>query len=99
MRAGYVVETAQTCSETLVRLAASPPDVLVLDLVLADGQGVELCRAVRRSSRVPILVLAAVGDEGQKVRALDAGADDFLTRPFGTDELLARLRAVLRAAS
>jgi two-component system KDP operon response regulator KdpE len=95
-RAGYVVETAQTWSETLGRLAVSRPDALVLDLVLADGQGVELCGAVRRSSRVPILVLAAVGDEGQKLRALDAGADDFLTRPFGTDQLLVRLRAVRR---
>ncbi len=95
-RSGYVVEATRTWSETLVSLAARPPDALVLDLVLADGQGVELCGTIRRSSRVPILVLATVGDEGQKVRALDAGADDFVTRPFGTDEMLARLRAVLR---
>ena len=68
----------------------------MLDLVLPDGQGVEVCGEVRRWSRLPILVLSAVGDEREKVRALDAGADDYVTKPFGTDELLARLRAVLR---
>jgi two-component system KDP operon response regulator KdpE len=68
----------------------------VLDLVLPDGQGVEVCQDVRRWSRLPILVLSAIGDEREKVRALDAGADDYVTKPFGTDELLARLRAVMR---
>ena len=68
----------------------------MLDLVLPDGQGVEVCREVRTWSRLPIVVLSAVGDEREKVRALDAGADDYITKPFGTDELLARLRAVLR---
>ena len=80
-------------------LAARPPDALVLDLVLPDGQGVEVCREVRRWSRLPIVVLSAVGDEREKVRALDAGADDYVTKPFGTDELLARLRAVLRRSA
>ena len=94
--AGYAVEAVATSSEALARLAASPPDALVLDLVLADGHGVELCREVRRSSRLPILVLAAVGDERQTLRALDAGADDFVTRPFGIDELLGRLRGLLQ---
>jgi two-component system KDP operon response regulator KdpE len=94
--AGYAVEAAETKAEALAALAARPPDVVVLDLVLPDGSGVEVCREVRRWSRLPILVLSAVGDEREKVRALDAGADDYVTKPFGTDELLARLRAVLR---
>jgi two-component system KDP operon response regulator KdpE len=97
--AGYTVEAAGTLSEALASLAARPPDALVLDLVLPDGQGVEVCEEVRRWSRLPILVLSAVGDEREKVRALDAGADDYVTKPFGTDELLARLRAVLRRSA
>jgi two-component system KDP operon response regulator KdpE len=96
--AGYAVEAADTKAQALAALAARPPDALVLDLVLPDGQGVELCRDVRRWSRLPIIVLSAVGDEREKVRALDAGADDYVTKPFGTDELLARIRAVLRRA-
>src|SRR5437764_9543430 len=94
--AGYAVEAAETKEEALNVLALRPPDALVLDLVLPDGQGVEVCQEVRRWSRLPILVLSAVGDEREKVRALDAGADDYVTKPFGTDELLARLRALLR---
>jgi two-component system KDP operon response regulator KdpE len=68
----------------------------VLDLILPDGSGVEVLQEVRRWTNLPVLVLSAVGDEREKVRALDAGADDYITKPFGTDELLARLRAVLR---
>jgi two-component system KDP operon response regulator KdpE len=94
--AGYAVEAAETKAKALASLAARPPDALVLDLVLPDGSGLEVCEDVRRWSRLPILVLSAVGDEREKVRALDAGADDYVTKPFGTDELLARLRAVLR---
>jgi two-component system KDP operon response regulator KdpE len=94
--AGYTVDAAATKAQALVSLRADPPDALVLDLVLPDGEGIEVCREVRHWSRLPILVLSAVGDERQKVRALDAGADDYVTKPFGTDELLARLRAVLR---
>jgi two-component system, OmpR family, KDP operon response regulator KdpE len=94
--AGYTVEAAETKAEALASLAARPPDALVLDLVLPDGEGVEVCEEVRRWSKLPIVVLSAVGDEREKVRALDAGADDYVTKPFGTDELLARLRAVLR---
>jgi two-component system, OmpR family, KDP operon response regulator KdpE len=94
--AGYAVDAAETKAEALASLAARPPDALVLDLVLPDGEGVEVCREVRRWSRLPIVVLSAVGDEREKVRALDAGADDYVTKPFGTDELLARLRAVMR---
>ncbi len=94
--AGYTVEAAETKADALVELVSRPPDALVLDLVLPDGRGVEICEEVRRWSRLPILVLSAVGDEREKVRALDAGADDYVTKPFGTDELLARLRALLR---
>jgi two-component system KDP operon response regulator KdpE len=96
--AGYEVRAATTKAEALDALAVRPPDALVLDLVLPDGSGVEVCREVRRWSGLPIVVLSAVGDEREKVAALDAGADDYVTKPFGTDELLARLRAVLRRA-
>ena len=94
--AGYAVEAAETKAQALALLGSRPPDALVLDLVLPDGEGVEVCREVRRFSGLPILVLSAIGDEREKVRALDAGADDYVTKPFGTDELLARLRAVMR---
>ncbi len=94
--AGYVVEAAETQAQALAAVSSRPPDALVLDLVLPDGSGVEICREVRSWSQLPILVLSAVGDEREKVRALDAGADDYVTKPFGTEELLARLRAVLR---
>src|ERR1700730_14958610 len=77
--AGYSVEAASTKAEALASLAARPPAALVLDLVLPDGGGVEVCEEVRRWSRLPILVLSAVGDEREKVRALDAGADDYVT--------------------
>ena len=97
--AGYAVEAAETKAEAMAALSSRPPDALVLDLVLPDGQGVDVCREVRSWSRLPILVLSAVGDEREKVRALDAGADDYVTKPFGTDELLARLRAVLRRSA
>ena len=93
---GFEVDSAQTKREALDRVAVRPPEVLVLDLVLPDGSGVEVCEEVRRWSQLPIIVLSAVGDEREKVRALDAGADDYLTKPFGTDELLARLRALMR---
>ena len=97
--AGYTVESAETKAQALAVLGSRPPDALVLDLVLPDGEGVEVCREVRRFSGLPILVLSAVGDEREKVRALDAGADDYVTKPFGTDELLARLRAVMRRSA
>jgi two-component system KDP operon response regulator KdpE len=97
--AGYEVQAAETKEEALASLALRPPDAVVLDLVLPDGRGVEVCEEVRRWSQLPILVLSAVGDEREKVRALDAGADDYVTKPFGTDELLARLRAVLRRSA
>ena len=97
--AGYRVEEATTKKEALDAVSVRPPDAIVLDLVLPDGDGIEVTNDIRRWSQVPIVVLSAVGDEQQKVRALDAGADDYVTKPFGTDELLARVRAVLRRRS
>jgi two-component system KDP operon response regulator KdpE len=79
-------------------VAVQPTDAAILDLVLPDGDGVEVCRSIREWSEMPILVLSAVGDEAEKVRALDAGADDYVTKPFGPDELIARLNAALRRA-
>ncbi len=72
---------------------------MILDLVLPDAHGTDICRELRRWTAAPILVLSAVGDEQEKVSALDAGADDYVTKPFGMDELLARLRAALRRAT
>ncbi|TMK67351.1 MAG: response regulator [Actinobacteria bacterium] len=95
---GFQVESATTKQEVLDTVAARPPDVLVLDLVLPDGSGVEVCEEIRRWSTLPIIVLSAVGDEREKVRALNAGADDYMTKPFGSEELAARLRALLRRA-
>jgi two-component system KDP operon response regulator KdpE len=76
-----------------------PPEAIVLDLLLPDGSGTEVCRDLRRWSSAPILVLSAVGEEKEKIEALDAGADDYVTKPFSGDELLARLRAALRRAA
>jgi len=94
--AGYEVETAETAEEALTALAVGPPDAVILDLVLPDGRGTDVCRELRSWSHVPVIVLSVVGDEAEKVAALDAGADDYVTKPFGVDELLARLRAALR---
>jgi two-component system, OmpR family, KDP operon response regulator KdpE len=95
----YRVEEATSKKEALDAVSVRPPDAIVLDLVLPDGDGIEVCTEIRRWSQVPIVVLSAVGDERQKVRALDAGADDYVTKPFGSEELLARMRAVLRRRS
>jgi two-component system KDP operon response regulator KdpE len=96
--AGYEVDTATSADEALTTAALRPPEAVILDLVLPDRSGVEVCRDLRGWSAVPILILSAVGEEGQKVAALDAGADDYVTKPFGVEELLARLRAALRRA-
>jgi two-component system, OmpR family, KDP operon response regulator KdpE len=94
--AGYSVETAATAQEALMKAGMRPPEAIVLDLLLPDGSGTDLCRELRRWNTAPILVLSAVGEEKEKIAALDAGADDYVTKPFSGDELLARLRAVLR---
>ena len=97
--AGYEVQTAATVAEALAAAAIHPPDAVILDLVLPDGSGTDVCRELRTWSSMPIVVLSAVGDEQEKVAALDAGADDYVTKPFGMEELLARLRAALRRSS
>jgi two-component system KDP operon response regulator KdpE len=94
--AGYEVDTAATADAALTTAAVKPPEAVILDLVLPDRSGIEVCRELRGWTAVPILILSAVGEERQKVAALDAGADDYVTKPFGVDELLARLRAALR---
>jgi two-component system, OmpR family, KDP operon response regulator KdpE len=94
--AGYDVDTAETAEGALTAAALAPPDAVILDLVLPDGRGTDVCRELRTWSTVPVIVLSVVGDESEKVAALDAGADDYVTKPFGVDELLARLRAAMR---
>jgi two-component system KDP operon response regulator KdpE len=96
--AGFEAITAATAEEALDRAAIRPPDAAIIDLVLPDGDGVEVCRSLREWSQMPIIVLSAVGDEAEKVRALEAGADDYVTKPFGPRELVARLQAALRRA-
>jgi two-component system KDP operon response regulator KdpE len=97
--AGFEAIPAETASDALDLAAARPPQAAIIDLVLPDGDGVEVTRALREWSEMPILVLSAVGEEEQKVRALDAGADDYVTKPFGGRELVARLQAALRRAA
>ena len=96
--AGYEVETAATAGAALAAAAMRPPDAVILDLVLPDGRGTDVCRELRTWSSAPVLLLSVVGDEREKVAALDAGADDYVEKPFGIEELLARLRAALRRA-
>jgi two-component system KDP operon response regulator KdpE len=97
--AGFETVPAETAAQALDLAAVRPPDAAIVDLVLPDGDGVEVTRRLREWSEMPILVLSAVGEEEQKVRALEAGADDYITKPFGTRELVARLQAALRRAA
>jgi two-component system, OmpR family, KDP operon response regulator KdpE len=97
--AGYDVATAATGEDALANAAMRPPDAVILDLVLPDKSGTEVTRELRQWSSAPVILLSAVGDESDKVAALDAGADDYVTKPFGIDELLARLRAALRRST
>jgi two-component system KDP operon response regulator KdpE len=94
--AGYEAVTASTGEEALDRAAVKPPAAAILDLMLPDIDGVEVTERLREWSEMPIIVLSAVGEEEAKVRALAAGADDYVTKPFGPAELVARLEAVLR---
>jgi two-component system KDP operon response regulator KdpE len=96
--AGFEAVPSETAAEALDAAAVRPPEAAIVDLVLPDGDGVEVTRRLREWSDMPILVLSAVGEEEQKVRALEAGADDYITKPFGTRELVARLQAALRRA-
>jgi len=93
---GYRVEGVATGSEGIERLARDPFDVLLLDLGLPDIDGLQVCQEVRRFSQVPIIVLSVRDDERDKIAALDLGADDYVTKPFSIEELLARIRASLR---
>ena len=95
---GYQVLTAQRCQQGILMLSSHVPDLVVLDLGLPDMDGEELIRITRRSSAIPIIVLSARTEEKDKVSALDLGANDYITKPFGTAELLARVRACLRSS-
>jgi two-component system KDP operon response regulator KdpE len=94
--ADFDVDATASASEALDHAALKPHDAAIIDLVLPDGDGIEVCRSLREWSAMPIIVLSALGEEDQKVRALEAGADDYVTKPFGARELVARLKAVLR---
>lgn len=95
---GYQILTADRCGQGLLMFASHLPDLVILDLGLPDMDGEEFIRQVRRSSAVPIIVLSARADEKDKVSALDLGANDYITKPFSTAELLARVRAALRSS-
>jgi two-component system KDP operon response regulator KdpE len=93
---GYDVDVARTGAEALDLFASRSPALIVLDLGLPDLEGTEVCRRIRLQSPVPIIILSARGSEADKVSALDLGADDYVTKPFGPEELLARIRVALR---
>jgi two-component system, OmpR family, KDP operon response regulator KdpE len=97
--AGFEAMPAATGQEALDVAAVHPPDAAIVDLVLPDIDGVEVTRTLREWTTAPIIVLSAVGEESEKVRALEAGADDYVTKPFGPRELVARLQAALRRAA
>ncbi|MDQ3854994.1 MAG: response regulator transcription factor [Chloroflexota bacterium] len=99
MRRDFQVETAESGAQALAALARRRPDLILLDLGLPDTDGFDVIRQVRERDNTPIIVLSAWGAEHDKVRALDLGADDYLTKPFGVDELLARVRVALRHAA
>jgi two-component system KDP operon response regulator KdpE len=96
--AGYEVAEATGVEEALDVASVRPPDAAIVDLMLPDGSGVELVRRLREWTQMPIVVLSAVGEEDAKVESLEAGADDYVTKPFGTRELVARIGAALRRA-
>jgi two-component system KDP operon response regulator KdpE len=96
--AGFEVAATASATEALDAAALRPPDAAIIDLLLPDGTGVDVCARLREWTQAPIIVLSAVGEEDAKVAALEAGADDYITKPFGPRELVARLHAVLRRA-
>lgn len=95
----YKTDTANSCATAIAGVQRFRPDVMLLDLLLPDGTGVDVCHQLRTDNDLPIIVLSAVGDDRRKVEALDAGADDYLTKPFSIEELLARLRVALRRSA
>ena len=96
---GYTVDEAVDGEDAITRLKATSYDLLILDLIMPGLSGLDVCTWVREHSDLPVIVLSARNEEKQKVQALDAGADDFVTKPFGQEELLARIRAVTRRAT
>ena len=96
---GYRIQEATTARDGVVQASMQPPDLIILDLGLPDGDGLDVTRQIRTWSAVPIIVLSARGQEQDKIAALDAGADDYLTKPFGVGELTARIRVALRHAA
>jgi two-component system KDP operon response regulator KdpE len=96
---GYGIRTASDGEEALRAMSEWPPDLIVTDLRMPNMDGLDLCREVRKTSQVPIIVLSVKGEDSIKVQALDAGADDYVTKPFSMTELTARIRAALRRAS
>ena len=96
---GYVLEMAATGDEALLKAIDAPPDLVVLDLMLPDRSGIDVCRELRTWMTAPILILSVRANEADKILALDEGADDYLTKPFSAGELLARIRALLRRAA
>jgi DNA-binding response OmpR family regulator len=97
--AGYGVKTAATAQTALIQLAADSPGLVILDLNLPDGDGVELCRRIRKTSDVPILMLTARDEDIDKIIGLEVGADDYMTKPFNPRELVARVKSILRRAA
>jgi two-component system KDP operon response regulator KdpE len=97
--AGFEAVPADSVAEALDLAAVRPPEAAIVDLMLPDGSGIDVCRGLREWSSMPIIVLSALGEEEEKVRALEAGADDYVTKPFGPRELVARLEATLRRAA
>jgi DNA-binding response OmpR family regulator len=97
--AGYSVKTAATGGDALAQVAAAQPALIVLDLMLPDIDGIEVCRRIRRSSDVPILMLTARDEDVDKIIGLEVGADDYLTKPFNPRELVARVKTILRRAA
>ena len=98
-REGYVVEVATTGADALAKASAEPPSLLVLDLMLPDMDGIEVCRRIRQRSDVPVLMLTARDEDVDKIIGLEVGADDYLTKPFNPRELVARVKSILRRAA
>jgi DNA-binding response OmpR family regulator len=97
--AGYAVKTAASAQNALIQLAGETPALIILDLNLPDGDGVELCRRIRKTSDVPILMLTARDEDIDKIIGLEVGADDYMTKPFNPRELVARVKSILRRAA
>ncbi|MCX5978092.1 MAG: response regulator transcription factor [Chloroflexi bacterium] len=95
---GFVVAQAESGASGLAAFRAAPPDLILLDLMLPEMGGIEVCRSIRSSSRVPIIMVTAKASESDRISGLDLGADDYVTKPFSSRELIARIRAVLRRA-